>query len=324
MAQHHQLFEGKVLGVELRTTPARAPEGALSLTRTGPTVAIRMQVLRTYRGSVPSQVVVTQGGTTCDFDFDTDELYLVDAQILDIDTGELFTSICSATSRLDEAGPELRVLRNEPPVAEDLLDRKTYYEQVIKKGPKICGRVSRSDSTPLGSFIVTVWKVHEDFRHARKVDIAETDKRTKTFCSSPLPPGKYFVGGEDGEFWKTNTQYRGYHSGASRFIEATPIILKHANTFNDADLVLHPEPLHYVRGRIRDAQGRFFGPGAMTVIIVSAEKDLLFDPQDRNVEGDGSFQFWYVPKGKYLLIAEDTKQEVTIAGNVDDLILQLK
>jgi hypothetical protein len=317
------LFEAKVLAVELKQGGTVVPDDALSFTTTGSQIAVRMQLIRRYRGPFPDEVTVTMGGTNCDFDFDTGETYLVDAQQLK--SGGLFTSICSATSRISDAGPELRVLRNEPPSSQDLLTTDAYYEQIRQKNyGKICGRVSRSDSTQLTSSLVTVWKVHDDFRGAFKVDLALPEKRRQTFCSSALPPGKYFIGAEDGEFWETNTQYRGYYPTARRFNDAKPLTVEAGKTLHKADLSLYPETLYYVRGRVRDSDGRFLGDGELQVTIVSAEKDLLYDPLSKWIEEDGFFVFAYVPKGKYLVLAKGIRQEINVSGNVSDLVLQLK
>jgi hypothetical protein len=324
LAQAGVLFEAQVLSVELKQgSSPTVPEDAVSFTPTRPSIAVRMKAIRTYRGSLRDEVVVKMGGSTCDFDFDSGGTYLVDAE--QVNSGELFTSICSATSSISDAGPELRVLRNEPPSPEDLLPLKDYYEYKKKNSwGKICGRVSHSDSSEPTSFLVTVWKVHDDFRGAMKVDLAETDKAKRTFCSNPLPPGSYFVGAEDGEWWETRKQYRGYYPAARRFSEAKPLTVKAAATVNAADLVLYPEEVHYVRGRVRDGNGRLLGSGELQVTIVSAESDLLYDPLSKWIEKDGFFIFGYVPKGRYRLFARDTEQSIDVTGSVSDLVLQLK
>src|SRR5262249_50742891 len=106
--------------------------------------------------------------------------------------------------------------------------------------------------------------------------------------------------------------------------EAKPLTVQAAATLDTADLVLYPEEMHYVRGRVRDANGRFLGDGELQVTIVSAENDLLYDPLSKWFEKDGFFVFGYVPKGKYRLLARDTEQVIDVIGNVSDLVLQLK
>jgi len=107
------IFEGSVEKQELQSGSPGAPATALSMTEFGSHRAVTFNILRAYRGGVVSSVTVLTGlgGGDCGVDFETGKKYLVYASRVNTET--LFTSICSGTSSLEEAGPALRFLRGE-------------------------------------------------------------------------------------------------------------------------------------------------------------------------------------------------------------------
>jgi hypothetical protein len=123
------VFEGLVEAQDVKTGPIGAPANVLSMTLRGAHRSVSFRVLRAYRGQATGTVIVLTGTGLgdCGFDFETGKQYLIYADA--IDGVDLFTSICTGTSPMEQAGPALRFLRGENPAPEDLLDVKDYYER---------------------------------------------------------------------------------------------------------------------------------------------------------------------------------------------------
>ena len=195
------IFEGSVEKQELQPGSPGAPAHALSMTGFGSHRAVTFNVLRAYRGLVvPSVTVLTGlGGGDCGFDFETGKKYLVYAS--KVNTEILFTSICSGTSSLEEAGPALRFLRGEPPTPDDLLDPRSYYEKFgAQQYGTACGRVTRLDGSPLGGASVDMTQVRDEPFPPKSASDPDMSKPDGSFCISGISPGKYVLTAETMDF----------------------------------------------------------------------------------------------------------------------------
>ena len=101
------VFEGLVEAQDVKTGPIGAPANVLSMTLRGAHRSVSFRVLRAYRGQATGTVIVLTGTGLgdCGFDFETGKQYLIYADA--IDGVDLFTSICTGTSPMEQAGPAL-------------------------------------------------------------------------------------------------------------------------------------------------------------------------------------------------------------------------
>jgi hypothetical protein len=295
------VFEGMVLQIALRSGTVM-PVRAVSLTASGQQMVVKMQVQRTYRGVQGGTVTVVTGigGGDCGFEFEVGKSYIVHAD--ENPAGELFTSICTATEALDDAGPQLRVLRGEPPTSEDLLAPEQYTARFGNRLGRICGHFARSDgSTAKEEPVISIWRVLNNPVGARKCESGKT-KSTGTYCSRPLAPGDYIVGGLDDTPWQAGIEYGGYYKNARQASAASRVTLQPGETLSDIDVVLHKNAIYTVRGRVKTDSGGPV-PEDTRVAITSAEGELLFEGDDEGLESDGTFKFCCLPAGTYSLIA---------------------
>ena len=88
---------------------------------------------RVFRGNEQDQVSILTGlgASDCGYDFETGQTYLVYANTGA--AGSWFTSICSGTNAIEDAGAAIRLLASEAPTAEDLLSPQEYEKQYLEK-----------------------------------------------------------------------------------------------------------------------------------------------------------------------------------------------
>jgi hypothetical protein len=144
------IFEGIVEEQQIVTGSIGSPSNAMSMTTFGAHRVVSILVTRVYRGKLHGKVALVTGvgGGDCGFNFRTGMKYLIYADT--VEHGLLFTSICSRTDLSEHSGRTIRLLRGEPPSADDLLDPQTYYAKVAPRWTgKACGRVRKPDGTPL-------------------------------------------------------------------------------------------------------------------------------------------------------------------------------
>src|ERR1700723_4595298 len=148
------IFEGKVVQQEVSSGSLGSPPTAMSMTSSGKRRVVQFDVTRVFRG--PNQLhlsVVTGLGTgDCGYVFWPGESYLVYAS--SGPSGIWFTSICSGTSAIEDAGTAIRFLAGEKPTVEDLVSlgeyAKRYYEKILpKRTGSVCGQVLKPDGSPL-------------------------------------------------------------------------------------------------------------------------------------------------------------------------------
>src|SRR5215471_9011581 len=161
------IFQGKVIKQELKSGSIGGPTTAMSMSGVGRFRTVDFAVTRVFRGHHEDQisVVTGMGGGDCGYNFQTGRIYLVYASIGP--GAKWFTSICSGTNAVEDAGTALRFLTGQEPPPEDLLPPKEYwkqyYEKVIpKRTGSVCGAVLKPDGTPLKGAIVEAWELRDD------------------------------------------------------------------------------------------------------------------------------------------------------------------
>lgn len=296
------LFEGRVERMEIQhgqITPV--PDDALSATPSADELIVTFRILRSFRGgsSGAVRVITSLGQGSCGFDFENGRSYLVDA-FYDA-SGAIFTSSCQQTRTLESAGPQLRALRNEPPTAEDLLVPSEYWKSADRLDGTLCGQISHTDGSPVGkTCAASVWRVlNSPVAPLQHGDVRVN--RDGSYCTGPLEPGKYIIGAEDGDPWATGVRYTGYFSATHQASKAEQVEIKPKQVLRGIDFALFPQKVYTVSGLVVPPANFPFPITQMRVVIRSAENELLTQPEDTAIGSDGTFEFYQVPPGRYLV-----------------------
>jgi len=312
------IFEGSVEKQELQNGTLGAPV-ALSMTISGQHRLVTMHVLRVYRGQLSAQASVKTGfsGADCGFDFETGKQYLVYAK--QAGPHALYTDICFGTSSLDDAyaGPALRFLRGQPPVPEDLLDRATYFRQVVSHQlGTVCGRVTTASGRPLRGVSVQMAQVRSDPFPPNTADDPNTSRADGSFCVEGVSPGKYVLTGETTDF-DHNFRLMGYYPGVAQRDAASVFDIVPGTKLDHLNFVLRKQPLYTVSFSIVASDGSPLPLENLGVAIDSPDRDDLSyhlnqhldapeNPDHDNLtfplnqhRGDGEYTVGLVPPGRY-------------------------
>jgi hypothetical protein len=309
------IFEGSVEKQELKSGSPGPPPAALSMSTFGSHRDVTFNVLRAYRGNASGSITVLTGlgGGDCGFDFETGKQYLVYASR--VNTEILFTSICSGTSSLDEAGPALRFLRGEPPTPDDLLDPQSYYEKSrSQQYGSACGRVTRPDGSALGKASVDMTQVRDEPFPPKLASDPDMSKPDGSFCIPGISPGKYVLTAETTDF-DHGFRWMGYYPGVSKHADASVIEVKPGAKLKNLDFTVRKESLYTVSFRIQSSDGSPVPLDNLRVRIDSPDRDELAYHLDQR-ESDGEFTMGYVPPGHYVVRTyiqmDDPEQKVPV------------
>jgi hypothetical protein len=309
------IFEGSVEKQELRSGSPDAPNTALSMSTFGSHRVVTFNVLRAYRGNASGSVTVLTGlgGGDCGFDFETGKKYLVYASR--VNTEILFTSICTGTSSLEQAGPAFRLLRGETPTPDDLLDPQSYYEKFQDQWyGTACGRVARPDGSPLSVASVDLTQVRDEPFPPKSASDPDMSKPDGSFCISGISPGKYVLTAETMDF-DHDLRWMGYYPGVSKHADATVIEVKAGAKLRNLDFTVRKESLYTVSFRIQSSDGTPVPLDNLRVRIDSPDRDELAYHLDQH-ESDGEYTMGYVPPGHYVVRTyiqmDDSQQKVPV------------
>lgn len=293
------VFEGLVKSQEVKTGPIGAPSNAMSMTRRGVHRVVTIQVLRTFRGNLNGSVTVLTGIGTgdCGYDFETGKEYLIYASSLD--GGVLFTSICTATAAMEEAGPQLRSLLGEPPTADDLLDSQNYYKKFAPQWTgKVCGRVTKPDGGPLARADVVMTQLREEPLPAMTASDPNLSKPDGTFCIEDVSPGKYLLTAEDVDY-DANTRWMGFYPGVTEHGEAKSIEVTEGTSLSGLNFRVQNQPVFTVQFRVVTSDGSPVPLEYLRIRIDSSYTDPLAYHEDQGLEKDGTCSLGLVPPGHY-------------------------
>jgi len=295
------IFEGEVEDQRVLTGTIRPPSNAMSMTGNGSHRVVTILVLRSYRGLHDSRVTVVTGMGLgdCGVDFETGKQYLVYGDTLE--DGSLFTSICTGTAPIQQSGVALRLLRGEPPLADDLLDPQSYYQKYgAQWTSKACGRVTKPDGSPLVNAEVEMSQVRDE----QLPPIIESDPNLTrpdgSFCVEGLSSGKYLLTAEDYDYHAGN-RWMGYYPGVTRHSDATAIEIKAGVNLSDLQFGVQKQPLYTVRFRIVTADGSPVPWKNLGVAVESLDWDPLGYREDHGVNEDGSYTLGLIPPGHYIV-----------------------
>ena len=339
------IFEGKVIKQELHSGSVGAPSTAMSMTGTGQFRTVSVAVTRVFRGNEQNHVSVLTGlgGGDCGYDFQTGQTYLVYASTGP--GGSWFTSICSGTDAIEDAGTALRFLAGEKPTAEDLLSpqeyAKQYTEKVLpKRTGSVCGQVLKPDGTPLKGADVELWELREDDLPSRSAEDPNTSTEDGRFCIEHADPGRYLLTAESSDY-DHDARYMAFYPGVNSREQAIQIDINPGLSLPDVKFTTFNEPLYTIRIRLVTPDGtRLSYKNGCGVLVDSEYRDPLSYHVSHTLEDDGSYTFGYIPAGKYVITTyfqpnfeggevkpfpeaskwKQSRQEVIVHGNTEVVI----
>jgi hypothetical protein len=293
------IFEASIAKQNLLNGTMGAPN-AISMTGSGHHRLVSLRVLRVYRGHISGQATVATGfgNGDCGFNFETGKQYLIYAKRAAPDS--LYTDICFGTTPLDEAdaGPALRLLRGEPPAREDLLDRGTYYRQVLSPQlGTVCGRVTTESGRPLRGVCIEMTQVRDDPFPPETADDPDCSKADGSFCVRGIPPGKYILTGEETDF-DHDFRLMGYYPGVTQPDRATVLQIGPSVRLDHMNFVIRKQPLYTVSFTIVASDGSHLPLDNIGITLDSPQRDSLSYHEDQHLR-DGEYTLGYVPPGKY-------------------------
>ncbi len=318
------IFEGRVVGAELKSTWLKASVGdsvPANLEEVLPTMLVTLEVMRSYRGVQGPLVDVETGlgGGDCGFAFEIDRQYLVYADRTE--SGQLETGGCDATAAIEQSAANLAYLRGESVIAEKpARQSKTGVS-------RLCVRIVQKSSEHSDDERVFLSKVAN--RSPIPTDEAEAQGHG-LFCADDLDPGEYRV-----LFAKiandSPTSFT-YYPGVTKPSEAAPIDVRPGQSISDLSFTIPSQPTLSVSGTVSVARGAKF-PRKASVILISAEQPFSLLIYLHDMGSNGSFAFPNVLPGKYwgfVDVESDAgkkwltrKVKVTVDKKVTDLHLAL-
>jgi len=339
------IFEGKVIKQELHKGSVGAPASAMSMTDSGQFRQVEFAITRVFRGNKHDQVSVLTGfgGGDCGYNFQTGQTYLVYASTGP--AGAWFTSICSGTNAIEDAGTALRFLAGEKPVDEDLMSpqeyTKHYTEKILpKRTGSVCGQVLKPDGTPLAGAGVELWELRNDDLSPRSAEDPNTSTDDGRFCIEYIEPGHYLLTAENSDF-DHDARYMAFYPGAGSREHAIQLDVNPGIRLPDVEFTTFYEPLYTIRIRVVAPDGTRLSYGnGCGVQVDSVYRDPLSYHISHTLEEDGSYTFGYIPAGKYVISTylqpnfeggearpfpeaskwKQTRKEVVVGGNTEVVI----
>jgi hypothetical protein len=297
------IFEGKVTKQEIRTGSPGAPSTAMSMTPSGRFRVVDFKITRTFKGETHEEIPVLTGLGTgdCGYDFQTGSSYLVYASAGPQATW--FTSICTGTAAIEDAGTALRLLSGEKPTADDLLSpqehAKQYFEKVLPhRSGSVCGYVLKPDGTPLKGASVELWEQRNDDLPAHSADDPNTSRNDGHFCIEHAAPGRYLLTVESG--YDDGARYMAFYPGVELQKQAVPLDIRAGVRLPDVSLTTVRQRLYTIRIRVVTPHGRRLS--CTGVAVNSPYRDPLSYHIDHGLEDDGTYTFGYIPAGKYQVV----------------------
>ncbi len=295
------IFEGSVEEQEAAVGRVEAPREATSKSTLDQHRVVSLRVLRSYRGQAAGTVTVLTGSGEgdCGFDFETGNQYLVYAD--KGDEGNLVTSICTGTSLLAHAESAVRALSGEQPTPDDLLDAETYYKKFAPLWTAtVCGRIAKSDGTPLGQAWVDMTQLRDEPFAINTAADSDQSKADGSFCIRYIRPGKYLLTAERLDV-KDYIRWAAYYPGVARPSQAEVIEVHAGENLADLHLGVDKVRVHTLLFRIVTINGSRLPLEKFGVSVDAPERDALAYhlAQPRNINGE--FPAGYVPPGNYVV-----------------------
>lgn len=300
------IFAGKAIEVSVAGWPPNPVPGK---TMTAPMqLLVRFSDVHLYRGETAGDIAVSTGlgGGDCGFPFNKGEAYLVYAWR--DDSGNLETGTCSGTMKLQEAGPELRLLNGEPPISYDREDFRASepidpHKLFRPDDREVCGKVSPPPGGDLntgqaGAIRMFLWHADQDLLPLR-FDSATADENGY-YCFRNIDDGKYLIAAASPP-WH-GEQYRGFYPGVQERSKAVAVNLRARGKNPSVDFVLLRDRLASVKGNLRGAPAN--SEKSLAIVLMNEVPDAPSDFHPLAGLGPhGRFEFRDVPPGHYTVFA---------------------
>jgi len=307
------VFEGTPEHLELRWSlwsakageliPAAEDPGATSYR--WPRMLVTFRVQRAYKGDLGQEIQIATGlgGGDCGAVFTPGLTYLVFAS--GPTARDLGVSMCSpgGWAGSSSVATELRLLRNERPIASDLAPARPWtaveysaqeeqrhrdFEEFKKRYAvatgKICGTVfaekTREGNTGIISFLSTAG--YSPIAHP-----TASVNPDGSFCSERLGPGKYylyFTRGSEGGLTSAV-----YYPGVSERNKATTIEVNAGQTQSDITFKVPAQKTYSVRGIISTNDKSGLVAGSVYVALVSLDSGPFQSSHTQPIDFQGSF-----------------------------------
>jgi hypothetical protein len=214
--------------------------------------------------------------------------------------GTPFTSICSGTLVVDQAGPALRFLKNEKASADDLLEPAKYYEKYVPSWTAtVCGLVLHPDGNPVAQAVVEMSQARDDPFPPRVFADQNLSKADGAFCIKYAAPGTYLVSAEDSHI-DEGYRYMGFYPGVTRSAEAAKIKVNAGETLSGLRFTIREESLYLLRICVVTPYGIMLSRKAgLMEGIDSPDPDRLAYHISHDAREDGCYSFAGVPAGRY-------------------------
>jgi hypothetical protein len=321
------IFEGKVDHIEVKGWPIKPFPGKTISVK--PAMLIKFSDVHLYRGTSQNFDVETGlGGGDCGYHFKQGESYLVFAWIGD--GGQLTTGICSATTLLENAGTELRLLKGEPATPWDLSDWRNEERSLAPPHittHQLCGKAGLPQGAKTGDVTIYFWSAQEETLPfwSNEADAGADG----SFCLQ-LDPGKYFVAAV--QRIRPGFRHVAYYPGVQDLSQATPVDVPSKGSGPHVEFSLAFEQLHTVRGYLRGLPES--ANKGLHVMALSSQPSVLNMLEPVPLGPHGFFEIGNVPPGHYSAFAfseDDVNETITflsaavefdVSENVEGLTLE--
>lgn len=339
------IFQGKVVKEVLHAGSVGAPSNAISTTYSAIYETLSFDEVTVYRGKPQEHIslVTGSGMGDCGYSFETGHEYLVYATE---SAGVWYTSLCSGTSAVEDAGAAIRFFTGQKATAEDLLSPEEYakyfYEKVLPaRTGSICGHVLKPDGSPLKDANVTLWELRTDGLPPREASDQNLSDGNGGFCVLHAPPGRYILTAESTDL-DHDFRYMAFYPGVYSESGAISLEMKAGVKAPEVAFKTLQQPLYMIHIRVTTPDGTqlSYENGCYVRIDSSDRNPLSYRMPSFSLKKVEGARARFVPPGKYVVTAyfepdissdppkpfpeagkwRTTRKEVTVVKDADVLI----
>lgn len=173
-----------------------------------------------------------------------------------------------------------------------------YSERMPNSFGRVCGRISMPDRGTVLNGVVVLRRVGKEQLNSAFGAVSADG----TYCTDPVPPGKYWVGAQaGGPCGEATSEFDGYYPRGLRLSEAKPVEVKGGADTTNVSFALVGQPRSTLRGRVVPEYDLPVPLGSLRVALVDSGQNPHQGQLDKGLEPDGSFAFYCVTPGRYRL-----------------------
>lgn len=352
------VFEGTPVHFDLKWDLLTAKAGQLVLIQTFSAadlqrtaeMVIAFRVERAYKGNIGSELQVSTGlgGGDCGATYQTGLDYLVYASGPSPD--QLGVSMCSPGGWMGDRkeGANLRYLRHEPPIAEDLRITRPWWTrpnaaQIQEQSTRDAQERQRFYAAATGRICGTIVGLKEGLRgsiaflstqgYSPVANIDGGINKDGSFCSPNLGPGSYYL------YYVRRPESAAalYYPGVTDAAKATPVGVRAGHTVSGIAFRIGQVGSYSVRGFVSTDRkinsSAAVGPNPVTVWLIRSDGDRRVWYSERAtfiLPELGYFKFENVVPGRYHAFVQldepgwmTRKSEVNVTDHMKFISLEL-